>query len=173
MRKSLAGATVLVAEDDVVSLEIVSRMLPRLSVAKVLKARDGVEATEQIEQAGGKVDAAVLDFSMPRMHGLQVLRRIRAGETSADAGLPCIMLTGHDDSRLHGLAITLGANAFLRKPATFDRLKECLERAIAENTPAAAPDACRQVDVEDSVEAILERIAGAHCEGDTIGQSVG
>ena len=171
MRKSLAGATVLVAEDDVVSLEIVSRMLPRLSVAKVLKAKDGVEAIEQIERVGGRVDAAILDFSMPRMHGLQVLRRIRAGETSADAGLPCVVLTGHDDSRLHGLVATIGANTFLRKPATFDKLKENLERVIAESLPAAAPDAFRQVNVEDSTEVILERIAGTRGDGETIDRS--
>jgi CheY-like chemotaxis protein len=173
MTKSLAGATVLVAEDDVVSLEIVSRMLPRLSIAEVLKAKDGVEAIEQIERAEGKVYAAILDFSMPRVHGLQVLRKIRADETSADAGLPCIMLTGHDDSGLHGLALALGANTFLRKPATFDKLKESLERITAESTPAATPDAYRQIDVEDSVEAILQRIALTRSEGEAIDRSVG
>lgn len=154
--RELPDATVLLAEDDVVSREMVSRMLTRLPVAEVLKAADGIEAIECIERVGGKVDAAILDFSMPRMHGLQVLKRIRIGGTSAPTGLPCIMLTGHSDSRLHGLAKGLGVGEFVEKPATFSELKAHLEHIMASSAPSAPPDVYRQVEVDAPVEALLE-----------------
>lgn len=159
MANSDATKTILVAEDDVISLEMVSRTLRRLPIGTVLKAADGTEAIAQIEQAGGKVDAAILDFSMPLMHGLQVLKKIRIGETSARPGLPCMMLTGHTDAHLHRLAKALDANAFLQKPVTFDKLKEQLERIINENAKPSDPEAYRLVDVAPSVDAILERAA--------------
>lgn len=168
MTKSLENATILVVEDDVMSLEMVARMLPRLPVAGVLKAADGVEAIECMEQAGGKVDAAIVDFRMPRMHGLQLLKKIRTGETSAHAGLPCMMLTGHRDSRLFGFAMALDANAFMQKPATFGKLKTHLERIIDENATKATPDFYRRIDVEAPLNAVLEKIANTRNASETI-----
>lgn len=125
MRKSLVDATILVAEDEIVSREMVARVLTRLAVTHVLRAKDGVEAPDLIEQAGGAIDTAIMDFNLPRLHGLQVLKRIRTDETAAPAGLLCT--TGSDEARLLGLASAsaLGVGAFLpkaRPPSTNSRL---------------------------------------------------
>jgi CheY-like chemotaxis protein len=159
--KSLASTTVLVVDDDAMSREMVSRMLARLPVAGVLKASDGIEAIERIGQAGGAVDAAILDFNMPRMHGLQLLKKIRTAETLARPGLPCIMLSGHNDAGLHDLALALRANAFLQKPAIFGKLKAELERILPDTMAAGMPDALDEIDVAGTIEAILEKVAPA------------
>ena len=159
MTKTLPDAVVLVVEDDRMSIEILARMLPRVPVSRVLKAGDGVDAIAQIDRIDGNIDAAILDFSMPRMHGLQLLKKIRTGETSAPAGLPCMMLTGHQDARLFGLAMSLAANAFVQKPVTFDKLKHHLERIIQQGAAQVAPAVYRNVAVEAPVDEILNRIA--------------
>jgi hypothetical protein len=71
------------------------------------------------------------------------------------------MLTGHDDSALHGLASALHANAFLRKPATFGNLKTDLERIVSDPAAGGTPDAFRAIDVAATIEAMLEKTAPA------------
>jgi DNA-binding response OmpR family regulator len=81
------------------------------------------------------VQAVVLDFEMPEMDGLELLRRIRQRRRQ----LPVLLLSGADDPSLPRRALAEGARAFLRKdlrPRVFlDRLRQFLASAVAETAP--------------------------------------
>src|SRR6476659_8384184 len=89
-------------------------------------------------------DLAICDIKMPRMDGLEMLRRLR--ETSA---LPVIMLTSKDEETDEALGLALGADDYIAKPFSqrllVARIRAILRRAepprgeAGEDAPALAP----------------------------------
>jgi len=73
-------------------------------------------------------DAAILDWDLPGISGLEVLRAIRSD--SGLGGLPVLMVTGRCDEASRDLALTCGANQFRNKPLApaelLGRLRELL-----------------------------------------------
>jgi two-component system response regulator len=92
----------------------------------VVVARDGVEALDYLFATGGHAGRdpgvlptlVLLDLKLPRIDGLEVLRRLRADARSRL--LPVVILTSsnEDEDRLRGYS--LGANSYVRKPVDFD-----------------------------------------------------
>ena len=83
-------------------------------------------------------DLVILDVKMPRMDGMEVLRRLRAG-----AEIPVIMLTSKDDEIDEILGFNLGADDYIHKPFSqrllLERGKAVLRRAGVEAPGAAEP----------------------------------
>lgn len=94
---------------------------------QVVVARDGVDAVEYLFGMGRhagrdtSVQPAVvfLDLKLPRIDGLEVLRRIRAD--SRTALLPVVILTTSRELQDIQEAYSLGANSYIRKPVDFER----------------------------------------------------
>ncbi len=92
----------------------------------VVVARDGVEAIDYLFASGSHEgrDASVmpavilLDLKLPRIDGLEVLRRIRADERTAL--LPVVVLTTSREIQDIREAYRLGANSYIRKPVDFE-----------------------------------------------------
>ncbi|MCB1917881.1 MAG: response regulator [Rhodocyclaceae bacterium] len=93
----------------------------------VVVARDGVEALDYLFGTGAHAgrDTSVmpavilLDLKLPRIDGLEVLRRIRAGEHTSL--LPVVVLTTSKEQQDISEAYRLGANSYIRKPVDFER----------------------------------------------------
>jgi two-component system response regulator ChvI len=87
---------------------------------------DGLSGINAIES--DPPDLVILDVKMPRMDGLEVLRRIRSGSQ-----LPVIMLTSKDDEIDEVLGCNLGADDYMHKPFSqrllLERVKAVLRRA--------------------------------------------
>lgn len=104
----MRGATILVAEDDTKTVDLIRLYLQR-DRFRVLVARDGRQAIDLAR--AGKPDLVVLDLMLPRVHGLDVCRVLRA-----ESRVPIIMLTARasEDDKLLGL--DLGADDYVVKP---------------------------------------------------------
>ena len=113
----------LVVEDDPLLLEAVVHAL-RGAGHVVDGVRDGVEADAAL--ATGSFDVVVLDIGLPRLSGLEVLKRLRLRKSH----VPVIILTAHDtvEERVRGL--DLGADDYLAKPFEVAEL-EARIRALA------------------------------------------
>lgn len=93
---------------------------------RVVIARDGVEALDYLFATGRHLgrdtsvlpSVVLLDINLPKIDGLEVLRRIRADTRTRL--LPVVLLTSsnEEEDRLRGYA--LGANSYVRKPVDFD-----------------------------------------------------
>ncbi len=85
-------------------------------------------------------DLAILDVKMPRMDGMEVLRRLR--QTTS---LPVIILTSKDDEIDELLGFNLGADDYIRKPFSqrllIERVKAVLRRANPDEAPPSASGA--------------------------------
>ena len=105
---------ILVVDDDPGVLEMHARMLESRGNCRILKARHGKQALELMQEENPAL--VLLDLMMPEMDGFEVLRNMRAQETTRN--IPVIVLsaqilTAHDMARLQeGVAAVLGKGLF-------------------------------------------------------------
>jgi len=132
---AMAGKTILIVEDNPDDVELTIRTLSRYCVSnQVVVACDGAEALDYLfatgEHAGRDASASpaviLLDLQLPKVGGLDVLRRIRADERTRL--IPVVILTSsrEDEDLLNGYK--LGCNGFVRKPVEFDDFCEAVRR---------------------------------------------
>ncbi|MCW5747029.1 MAG: response regulator [Alphaproteobacteria bacterium] len=96
----------------------------------VVVARDGVEALDYLfatgphagRDAGELPQVVLLDLKLPRVDGLEVLRRVRANERTRL--LPIVILTSSKEERDLIEGYRLGCNSYVRKPVDFDEFIE-------------------------------------------------
>ena len=122
------GADILLVEDNPADVELTLRAFKanRLS-NKIHVARDGVEALEFLfgdEEAARQLCVVLLDVKMPRMDGLEVLRRMRADPRTRH--LPVVMMTSSSEESDRVSSYDLGANSYIVKPVDFENFTEAV-----------------------------------------------
>lgn len=103
--------SILIVDDSQTIRRMVRASLTNLPVTFV-EASSGLAAIEVL--AVRSVDAIVLDLNMPDMHGLDVLRFVRAH--TVHGTIPVLVLTTRGDVSSRDAALTAGASAFMTKP---------------------------------------------------------
>jgi signal transduction histidine kinase/CheY-like chemotaxis protein len=104
---------ILLAEDNVVSRELVTALL-RHPGHEVELANNGREAVELYEP--GRYDLILMDVQMPEMDGLEATARIRAKELAAGVHTPVVALTAHAMSGDRDRCLAAGMDDYLSKP---------------------------------------------------------
>ncbi|HMF87232.1 MAG TPA: response regulator [Gemmatimonadaceae bacterium] len=115
---------ILVADDEPHIGRIIKMKLEQ-GPFRVSLAYDGQEALDMIN-GEDQVDLALLDLMMPKLSGLDVLRRVR--EQEKFRSLPCIILTAGGDAKHERDALELGATQFLTKPFSPKKLYALVAR---------------------------------------------
>ncbi len=114
---------VLIAEDDQVLADGLKRAL-RNSGAAVDHVADGSEADTAL-MTNTEFDLLILDLGLPRLHGLEVLKRLRA----RGSVLPVLILTAADSVEERVKGLDLGADDYMAKPFSLQEL-EARARAL-------------------------------------------
>jgi two-component system response regulator len=114
--------TILLVEDNPDDVMFTLRAFEKNKIFnEVVIAADGEQALEYLLPADeGKAlrpALVLLDVNLPKVNGLEVLRRIRSN--SRTAGLPVVVLTTSNEERDIVDSYRLGANSFVRKPVMF------------------------------------------------------
>ena len=130
-----AVKTILLVEDNPDDEALTIRALSRNGIKHHLRiAHDGVEALDYLfgtgAFAGRKVPAQptviLLDLKLPRVDGLEVLRRLRADERTR--ALPVVILTSSKEEQDLVQGYGLGANSYIRKPVDFTQFTEAVRQ---------------------------------------------
>ena len=133
--------TIALVDDDRNILTSVSMLLEQEGY-HVRTFADGASALSAL--SANVPDLAILDIKMPRMDGLELLRRLRQ---SAD--LPVIFLTSKDEEIDELMGLNAGADDYIRKPFSqrllLERVKAVLRRADARKAGAAAAESKQDV----------------------------
>jgi two-component system response regulator len=117
--------TILLVEDNPDDVDLTLRALARNKIAnKVVVARDGAEALEILVEKGLRPQVTLLDLKLPKVNGLEVLRRIRGEE--ATRLLPVVILTSSTEDKDLVESYSLGANSYIQKPVDFAQFLEAV-----------------------------------------------
>ena len=122
--------TVLVVDDEAVQRRLVEAAVTAAGHHAELLG-GGAEAITLLGSPGGKrIDAVILDLSMPEVSGMDVLRAVRAQRPA----LPMIVLTSHSSLSSTVEAMRAGASDYLVKPASADRIQAALQTAFSSSS---------------------------------------
>ena len=125
---------ILLAEDDAGHAYLVQQNLQDAGIAnEVVHVKDGQEALDYIRcerTFRGRVRNGplllLLDINMPRVDGVEVLRRLK--DDPATNEIPVIMLTTTDDPREVKRCYEVGCSSYVTKPVEYDRFTEAVRR---------------------------------------------
>lgn len=133
---SLAGMSVLLAEDNDLNAEIAQALLESEGVVTT-RAANGNEAVDlYLSRPAGSFDAILMDIMMPGMDGYEATRVIRLSGKPDAADIPIIALTANAFAEDAKTAHDAGMNAHLSKPLDFEKLKNMLAR-IKQHGPSS------------------------------------
>lgn len=111
---------ILLVEDNPDDERLTLRALSRGNLQnEILVARNGEEALNILFNLAVLPCVVLLDLKLPKIGGLEVLRQVRAHETTRL--LPVVILTSSSEDRDIVESYSLGANSYVRKPVEFDR----------------------------------------------------
>jgi two-component system response regulator len=111
---------ILLVEDNPNDAELAQRALNKVNLgAKVAIARDGAEAIDYLMGNQPKPKVVFLDLKLPKIDGIEVLRRTRAD--SRTRSIPVVVLTSSQEERDISECYKLGVNSYVVKPVEFDR----------------------------------------------------
>jgi CheY-like chemotaxis protein len=125
---------IILIEDDDGHATLIERNLRRAGLTKgLIRLADGQEAVDyffgpdaRFEQNALSAPVILLDLKMPRIDGLEVLRRLKTHPRTAS--LPVVMLTTTDDPREIERCYELGCNVYVTKPVESEAFIEAVHR---------------------------------------------
>jgi signal transduction histidine kinase/CheY-like chemotaxis protein/ligand-binding sensor domain-containing protein len=124
--RRIAGARVLVVDDNVINQQVAREVLLRAGVLVEL-AGSGAEAVLMVDQQ--PFDAVLMDIQMPGMDGYEAAARIRSKPQHAQ--LPLIAMTAHAVAGFRESSLGMGMNDYVTKPIDPDRLFAVLANQIS------------------------------------------
>lgn len=137
--------TLLIVEDNLPLAQCL-RLELEAEGFKAMTAGDAATALLHLQAAEG-VDLLVVDWDLPDLSGLDLLRRLRKHNFQQ----PVLMLTGHDEVDRKVLALESGADDYMVKPFSFDELQARIQALLRRSSPALDPQ-------ENSGDASLRRL---------------
>ena len=118
----------------------------------IWQAEDGEQAQSLLAQQ--QPDVMLLDIRMPKVSGIELVKILRAQGNS----LPILMLTTFDDSELFMQSLQAGANGFLLKDVSLDKLLAAV-KTLAEGGFVAEPVVMKQLNKGFDVTPIIEKLS--------------
>jgi CheY-like chemotaxis protein len=125
--------TILLVEDNPDDVQLTKRALQKNNISNQLEVvHDGVEAMNHLLNAASGDNSSplptviLLDLKLPKMDGLEVLKRIRADERLKR--LPVVILTSSKEEQDILKSYDLGANSYIRKPVDFEQFNEAVRQ---------------------------------------------
>jgi len=128
----MSDMVILLVEDNPDDEALTLRALKKNNITnEVVVARDGAEALDYLFGTGKNGQAIrpqviLLDLKLPKVDGLEVLRRIRGDQRTKL--LPVVILTSSNEERDRLQGYDIGANSYVRKPVDFVQFTEAVRQ---------------------------------------------
>ena len=127
--------SILLVEDSDDDAELTSRAFAQAKIGnKLIRVHDGVEALDYLfasgahsgRDTGAMPQLILLDLKLPKVDGLEVLKRLRSDERTRL--LPVVILTSSKEQQDMLDGYGLGANSYVRKPVNFEQFVRAVEQ---------------------------------------------
>ena len=117
---------ILIVDDFATMRRILKNILKQLGFKNLVEADDGTTAWEVLE--GQKIDLIISDWNMPKMTGLELLKKVRASD--AYKGAPFLMVTAEAQKQNVIEAVQAGVSNYVVKPFTAEAISDKLEKIL-------------------------------------------
>lgn len=131
----ISAETILLVEDELESGEMLASFL-ELNEYKVFWCKDGKEAFKVIEDHAHEIDLAILDIMVPYHDGKEICSQIRKHPATKD--IPVLFLTARDEEADEIEGLNLGADDYIKKPASLNLIKARIESQLRRMNPEQA-----------------------------------
>jgi len=142
----------LVDDQDLVRQGIAGLLSLDENITISWHATNGEHALEQLQHC--QPDVLLLDIRMPKMNGIELVKKLREQGNA----LPTLMLTTFDDSALFMQSLQAGANGFLLKDVSLDKLVSAIE-TLAQGGFVAEPVVMKQLNKGVDIAPIIEKLS--------------
>jgi CheY-like chemotaxis protein len=131
----MTDKVILLVEDNMSDIGLTQRAFQKNGIGnKLVIAEDGQEALDYLFGAGAHAGRnmaempmlILLDLKLPRIEGLDVLRRLRAD--SRTRRIPVVILTSSSEEQDIAAGYDLGTNSYIRKPVDFHQFAEVIKQ---------------------------------------------
>lgn len=122
---------ILIVEDNLLNLVVESDLLKSCGFDPK-KAKNGFEALEVLSKV--KVDLVLMDMELPKMHGLELLQRIKRNPDTRS--IKVIAVTGHCDPESKQEFLNAGCHAVLSKPLNFNSFGSQIKEFLTVTKPS-------------------------------------
>lgn len=129
----IQGLNILVVDGNAYMRKVTRMMLMNLGAKLVIEAADGLAALEQIRNSDP--DVMLLDWDMPLLNGMEVVRIVRSPGVFPRPNLPIIMMTSRAHRSSVVQALHAGINEFLVKPTSAKALHDRLSSIVINPRP--------------------------------------
>jgi CheY-like chemotaxis protein len=144
--------SILLVEDDEIDAKAFMRAIQDQRISNpVLRAKDGVEAWETLKGMSGDVPITrpyiiILDINMPRMSGIELLRRIRDDDALRDSIVFVLTTSNDDEDKFEAYNLNVAGymlksdmgNSFIRAVELIDKYWRVVEMPVERNEAATA-----------------------------------
>lgn len=116
----------LIVDDSATMRKIIMRVLrqAKIPVKEILEAANGKEGLQRLV-ANPDIQLVLTDINMPEMNGIDFVRAVRTRHDKRS--LPMVVITTEGGESMMQIAISSGANGYVRKPFTPDSIRAALE----------------------------------------------
>ena len=115
---------ILVVDDFSTMRRIIKNILRQLGFSNIVEADDGSTAWETLNK--DKIDFIISDWNMPKMPGIELLRKVRSSEE--DGALPFLMVTAEAQQENIIEAVQAKVSNYIVKPFTADTMKQKIDK---------------------------------------------
>ena len=133
IEKLLQGLNILIVDSNAYMRRLTRMMLTNLGAKSVIEAADGLAALEHIRTCDP--DVMLLDWDMPVLNGMEVMRIVRSPGVFPRPNLPIIMLTNRAQRSSVVQALRAGVHEFLVKPTSPKALHDRLMSIVIKPRP--------------------------------------
>jgi two-component system response regulator len=137
MATPIESIEILLIEDNMDDVQLVTMALEENNIVNhVTHLKDGAEAIDFLFHEGGFADKPadnkpkiiMLDINMPKINGMEFLRRIKSDEKTKD--IPVVVFTSSNEDPHLKESYRLGVNKFIVKPLDFEEFKVAINKSI-------------------------------------------
>jgi two-component system chemotaxis response regulator CheY len=117
---------ILIVDDFATMRRILKNILKQLGFKNLVEADDGTSAWDVLE--GQKIDLIISDWNMPKMTGLELLKKVRASDNLKKT--PFLMVTAEAQKQNVIEAVQAGVSNYVVKPFTAEAISDKLEKIL-------------------------------------------
>ncbi len=117
------NVNVLIVDDEKDFRDLFAELVNRMGYS-VITAENGKEALEKIKKK--PIQAAIIDYNMPGMDGLELLTQIKKRDTN----IFVVLISGYGNGELETEAIQKGVDEYVVKPMDINKLQDALQKSL-------------------------------------------